>query len=142
MGSGEKDDKVNVFDGIGIYKDYFYWKEQKIECYYCPTITKDFIDNVGVGKDGIYVNPTDEEKRNRPSGDYSDYECIFSPDINRNNLNVQIVGVRDVRTALLLMSRYKFDMIFCDYLLDKKAENSEERDYIKQLFEFLSHNYK
>ena len=45
--------------------------------------------------------------------------------------------MRDVRTALLLMSKYKFDIIFCDYLLDKKDANSEEHEFSIQLFEFL-----
>ena len=145
MDSGKNDNKVNVYDGIGIDKDYFYWKEQKIECYYCPTITEDFIDNESVlnGRDGIFVHPTTvEDKKNCKQGKYIDYAGVFFPKINKDDLHVQIVGVRDVRTALLLMSRYKFDMIFCDYLLDYKNENKDERDYIKQLFDFLSHNYK
>ena len=48
-----------------------------------------------------------------------------------------------MRTALLLLSRYKFDMLFVDYLLDKKDEGGGEsgREYSIQLFEFLSEHY-
>ena len=58
--------------------------------------------------------------------------------------------MRDVRTALLLMSKYKFDIIFCDYLLDQKedqnvdqnATNSDKYDFSIQLFEFLLKNHQ
>ena len=45
------DEKGKIFDQIGeteqgkLKKDYFYWDEQNIECYYCPTIYIDFIDD-------------------------------------------------------------------------------------------------
>lgn len=61
-------------------------------------------------------------------------------DFKSDDTCVQLVGVRDVRTALLLLSRYKFDMIFFDYLLEKKKENSQDRDYSIQFFEFLTGN--
>ena len=136
--------------------DYHYWNQVGIKTFYCPTVIKDFIEVPTIEKE-ISVYPDkprseDEEQKKRDEvwkqykEDHSkvlNIRCHFAPQTDdRNNLNVQIVGVRDVRTALLLMSRYKFDMIFCDYLLDKKAGKSEERDYIKQLFDFLSQDYK
>lgn len=145
MDDGEMNDgKAKIYGDIGSATDYFYWKEQKIECYYCPTITGDFIDKEQVinSVDGIFVHPTEEDKKNRKQGKYIDYTGVFSPKIENENLHVQIVGVRDVRTALLLMSKFKFDMVFCDYLLDYKEGDSGSRDYATQLFEFLSHNYK
>ena len=125
---------------------FHYWDQYHINTYYCQTVIQDFIDdenfhfsnNLDKYPKRINVYSDDKDKKD---GEL-DIECAFAPKIDKDNLIVQIVGVRDVRTALLLMSRYKFDMIFCDYLLDKKAENSEERDYIKQLFDFLSQDYK
>lgn len=124
---------------------FHYWDQYQINTYYCQTVIQDFIDdenfhfsNIDKYPKRINVYYDDKDKKN---GEL-DIKCNFAPKIDKDNLIVQIVGVRDVRTALLLMSRYKFDMIFCDYLLDYKNENKVERDYIKQLFEFLSHNYK
>lgn len=148
-----EDGKESVFEGIGKTLDYFYWEEKNIECFYCPTITKDFIDNEAALKDsrGNYYNRiqvlSQEEKHNiqkktqdgNPLLIESDFKPIKTNDIGNK---IQIVGVRDVRTALLLMSKYKFDMIFCDYLLYQKDRDSYEREYTNQLFYFLSHNYK
>jgi|GEM_PF-6978582 len=107
----------------GSNNDNHYWKQSDIKTYYCPTVLKDFIDDSS-------------------SSVLNKVNAIFAPNVEKEKLQVQIVGVRDVRTALLLMSRYKFDMIFCDYLLDYKNENKVERDYIKQLFDFLLQDYK
>ena len=118
-----KSTKRDIFDGIGETKDYFYWKEEDIETYYCPSVIKDFIDN--------------------DSEDLSLLEDIafdFAPESTQKS-NIQIVGVRDVRTALLLLSRHKFDIIFCDYQLDKKNDTVEEREYVNQLFDYLTRNY-
>ena len=51
---------------------------------------------------------------------------------------VQIVGVRDLQSALTLMSCCKFDLILLDYLLGKSNSVFEERAYSPELFEFLS----
>lgn len=158
-GSSE-DDKKFVFDQIGekdennvLKKDFFYWKESGIKTYYCPTIIEDFIDNddntldfskysdIKVYSDSeqkLSNKPTDEE--NKPKT--LEVECHFEPKIKKNDLHVQIVGVRDVRTALLLLSKYKFDMVFSDYLLDYEDSNRNEREYANQLFTFLAHDYK
>lgn len=56
---------------------------------------------------------------------------------------VQIVGVRDLETALALMSYCKFDIILLDYLLGRRNYKEEnERTYSTELFEFLSHSFK
>ncbi len=137
--------KNTIFDGIGKTKDYFYWKESDIETYYCPTIIEDFIDN-DEGLDfsdfdngiNVYSASNTEEENKRRKDNALNIKCDFTPEIKKDDLHVQIVGVRDVRTALLLLSKYKFDMIFSDYLLDKKIEKSEEREYANQLFKFLN----
>jgi hypothetical protein len=107
-------------------KSFHYWNQYDIKTYYCQTVIQDFIN---------------DEKFDFPNGELN-IECRFAPDIDKGDLHVQIIGVRDVRTALLLMSKFKFDIIFCDYLLDHKDNYSDERDYATQLFEFLSHEYK
>lgn len=153
--NGEKDNndgKRNVFDGIGLFNDYYYWDENSIECFYCPTVIKDFITGEAVLKNskGNYYNRIhvssigEKDQLSDKSGDNPlEIECDFKP-MEKTGIGkyVQIIGVRDVRTALLLMSKYKFDMIFCDYLLDKKENGSEEREYSNQLFDFLSYDYK
>ena len=134
-------------DDINAPKNQFhYWNQVGIKTYYCPTVIKDFID------DETFHFTTDlrnypkriniySENKDIENGELN-IKCNFAPKIEIDNLHVQIVGVRDVRTALLLMSKFKFDMVFCDYLLDYKEGDSGPRDYATQLFEFLSHNYK
>lgn len=127
-GKDGKDGKKDVFPNIGEKTKYYYWKESGIECYYCPTVLKDFLNIDNIDSSAFEV------------------ECDFWPIQDGEGIkksrksidNVQIIGVKDVRTALLLLSRYKFDMLFFDYLLDFKDENSKERDYSIQFFEFLS----
>jgi len=126
-----KSTKRDIFDGIcetedgkGKTKDYFYWKEKDIETYYCPSVIKDFIDDES------------EDISNISKGKIA---FDFAPESTQKS-NVQIVGVRDVRTALLLLSRLKFDIIFCDYLLDKNQSGKQE--YVNQLFDYLTRNYK
>lgn len=157
------DGKGEVFTEIGqlckkenyvlkerLKRDYFYWNEQDIDCYYCNTIIKDFIDDsteqkaIGKFKEiNVYSeSPNHSKDNNKESLNIS---CSFEPSDNSKDIgnNVQIVGVRDVRTALILMSKYKFDMVFSDYLLDhKEAESVDQRDYANQLFKFLSREFK
>jgi hypothetical protein len=135
MDDGNKDSakKSKIFEKLGGTKDYFYWKEEGIDSYFCPRLTCDFIDD----EQNDISNTNIQLCRKTAKG-----EEPFELKIDCDKLNIQIVGVRDVRTALLLMRKYKFDMVFCDYLLDKKDNNSKERDYANQLFEFLSHEYK
>lgn len=155
-GNNDDDNKDIIFDGIGgKKKDYFYWKEQGIQTFYCPTTITDFIDNPTIEKEIIVIsdkprseNPDEQKKRDDAWEKYIkrhcnriNIRCHFEPVIDRKHPKVQIVGVRDVRTALLLMSKYKFDMVFCDYLLDWENKDSDKRDYITQLFRFLSHDY-
>ena len=160
MDAGEKQDGKNmIFKDIQTQTDYFYWDEKDIECYYCNTILEDFINEKNDCLEGIDDIAITEQKEESPKdkdyllkqlwnnlkGRKSDntkreveINCDFKPTKDNPNINkMQIVGVRDVRTALLLLSRYKFDMLFFDYLLEKKENNSEEREYSTQFFEFL-----
>lgn len=133
---------------------FHYWEQNDIKTYYCPTVIKDFIDDDTIHfstNSDIYPKRINVFTDNRnKKGSELNINCVFAPDFEEidNNgtkeimLNVQIIGVRDVRTALLLMSKFKFDMIFCDYLLDHKDENNDKREYAKQLLTFLSHEYK
>lgn len=147
---GQLCEKKNYVLKERLKRDYFYWNEQNIDCYYCNTIIKDFIDDsteqeaIGKFKEiNVYSeSPNHSKDNNKESLNIS---CSFEPRDNSKDIgnNVQIVGVRDVRTALLLMSKYKFDMVFCDYLLDhKEAESVDQRDYANQLFKFLSREFK
>ena len=99
-----------------------YWNQDSITTFYCCTIFPDFINDTSL----------------IPSKELL-VECEFAPQIKYEKPHVQIIGVRDVRTALFLMSKYKFDMIFCDYLLDYKKGTSGPRDYSTQLFKFIAH---
>lgn len=133
-------------DDIKDQHNYFhYWNQVGIKTYYCPTVIKDFIGDPCLkaieDANAINVYSASEGKKGQKDGTLN-IKCDFAPKIEKENLHVQIVGVRDVRTALLLMSKFKFDMVFCDYLLDYKEGDSGPRDYATQLFEFLSHNYK
>lgn len=147
-------DNLGLFEGVGKNTDYFYWKESGVETYYCPTIIEDFVDNddgldfsdfdagINVYSESKKLGKEKEEEENKRKKDKAiNVKCDFAPKIYNEedkNLHVQIVGVRDVRTALLLLSKYKFDIIFSDYLLDKKDKDSSEREYANQLFEFLN----
>ena len=144
------DEKGKIFDQIGeteqgkLKKDYFYWDEQNIECYYCPTIYIDFIDDeaeIPSNCEGINVYSDKKDKKSKKN--LLDIHCDFKSSIDSSDRNhVQIVGVRDVRTALMLLSKYKFDLVFCDYLLDKTSDDSsDQREYANQLFEFLSQDH-
>ena len=148
---GGKDGKKEVFLEIGKTKDYFYWEENDVECYYCTAVIKDFIDDVAPKLDNYESIKlenrefVDSLKQNTGKSFY--IPCDFEPNQKEEGesiLRVQIIGVRDVRTALLLLSRYKFDMLFVDYLLDKKNEGGDKsgREYSIQLFEFLSKDYE
>ena len=55
---------------------------------------------------------------------------------------VQIIGVRDLESALVLMSCCKFDIIMLDYLLGDSSLGSGKRTYSTELFEFLSFKFK
>lgn len=145
MDDGGKDEDIKalkqaIFSGIGEDKDYFYWNEKDIKCYFCPDVMKDFIDDEnerGKLRDKDFQNikfTNGDEENGNP--EFVDFNSEGSKG------KVQLVGVRDVRTALLLLSHYKFDMIFFDYLLDKKDKDSEERDFSLQFFKFLSEKDK
>ena len=130
---------------------FHYWKQHKVDTYYCPTVIKDFIeDDDKLGDcDGIRFFKKDsgekekiEKEETLEQKKYIKIGCDFAPQIDRKDPKVQIVGVRDVRTALLLLSKFKFDMVFCDHLLDYKDNNNGDREYAKQLFDFLSYDYK
>lgn len=116
---GANDGKNVLFDGIGSNNDFFYWQEKNIDCYYCPTKINDFFS---------------DDKKSVPSSIEIEGDFTFKKD----DLHVQIVGVRDVRTALLLMRKFKFDMVLCDYLLDERDDNYSGREYATQLFRFLA----
>lgn len=144
MGKEEYENDV-LRGGIGETKNYFYWNEKEIECYYCPNVMEDFIEADSEDKlcdiNAIQVlldqNTTNKDQVGEDKVMKVKVESVgFVND--RIGKNVQLVGVRDVRTALLLLSRYKFDMLFFDYLLDKKKKDSNERDYSVQFFKFLS----
>lgn len=134
------DGKGRLFYGIGTAKEYFYWQEKDVECFYCPTFTPDFIDDITKLNGFHQINLDSDIEETKDKDEVLSIKCDFEP---KPNGKVQIVGVRDVRTALLLMSKFKFDMVFCDYLLDYKSkDNTGPRDYANQFFDFLSHDYK
>lgn len=144
-GIEKKHSKSQVFQEIGGINNYFYWKEDNIETFYCSNLIRDFITDESIleGYDGIHLIKDGEETIKLENENNPIFiKCNFHSKIDKNKLNIQIIGVRDVGTALLLMSKYKFDMIFCDYLLDYKSEKKEGRHYANQLFDFLSHDYK
>lgn len=54
---------------------------------------------------------------------------------------VQLIGVRDLESALVLMSCCKFDIILLDYLLGKRQGNQRGRAYGTELFEFMNYEF-
>ena len=90
------------------------------------------------------------EKKSETSVDNSTLELKKDKveQINKNlkierekKLCVQIIGVRDLESALALMSCCKFDVILLDYLLGKRTDIQTERVYSTELFEFLSYDF-
>jgi hypothetical protein len=136
-------DRYGFKEGEFVLHDFFHWEENSIETYVCPTLTKDYIDtnstDLSRWNERICLVEKDEEKPNNAS---SCILSVFEPTKSGSHNHLQIVGVRDVCTALLLMSKYKFDMVFCDYLLEYKDGNAGPRNYANQLFQFLSHDNK
>ena len=55
---------------------------------------------------------------------------------------VQIIGVRDLESALALMSCCKFDIILLDYLLGERTDSKTGRAYGTELFEFLKFKFQ
>lgn len=62
--------------------------------------------------------------------------------VNANHGGVQIIGVRDLDTALCMMSFCKFDIILLDYLLGPRSNDDPTRTYSTELFEFLSYRFE
>jgi hypothetical protein len=140
---GGQDGKRELFnqDDAG---QHFYWNDNNVECYYCPTIIPDFID-VDNTCFPSFEDIIIESKSDRPAKEaaketkkHLTFHCNFAPGESNN---VQIVGVHDIRTALLLLSRFKFDMLFFDYLLDKKSDDEDAREFSRQFFDFLTSKY-
>ena len=61
--------------------------------------------------------------------------------INCESDCVQLIGVRDLESALVLMSCCKFDIILLDYLLGKRQRNQRGRAYGTELFEFMNYEF-
>lgn len=59
--------------------------------------------------------------------------------IGNTSTGVQIIGVPDVESALVLMYYFKFDLVFLDYLL---AGDEDKREYSTDWFEFISNRYQ
>lgn len=146
--SGKYDCKLYTIKTLMTYKPlrdieyhYHYWNQDGIDTYYCPTIIHDFIneENESFSIFNKEINVYSEKKEKKDNS--LNINCDFALTVKKFD-NVQIIGVRDVRTALVLLSKYKFDMVFCDYLLDNKNDRSDEREYVNQLFDFLSHEYR
>lgn len=145
---GGKDGKKGLFEKDGKGK-HFYWNDKNIECYFCPTIVPDFIDvdkSLFPDFDDIRIKASNSSNPTESTDSQLVFQCTFDPIDSQATIlkeeerfgNVQIVGVHDIRTALLLLSHYKFDMLFFDYLLDKKSEDSDMRENSRQFFDFLT----
>lgn len=125
---------------------YFYWKRNAIDLFHVETIIKDFHEENALNE-RIYVQDSVLDK-DAKIGENELRVVVNSGDLlkkkQKENMSVQIVGVKDVRTALLLLSKYKFDILFFDYLLDYRTEeeknkgDARERDLSIPFFEFLS----
>ena len=142
MDDGSNDGKIGLFEGKDAAQ-LFFWKEKDIDCYYCPNITKDFIEEkTWLFDEIVFMSASETNVPSVSDPNKLTIKCEFEPANNQTTGNVQIVGVHDIRTALLLLSRFKFDMLFFDYLLDRKDTMSEDREYSRQFFDFLSTDYE
>lgn len=71
-----------------------------------------------------------------------DLELVIKKDQDGKEIHyAQIIGVRDLESALAIMSCCKFDIILLDYLLGKRGDTDDERYYSTELFEFLSSDF-
>lgn len=71
-----------------------------------------------------------------------DFKKQLDGSLKNDGNYVQIIGVRDIESALVLMSCCKFDIIFLDYLLGYRTDNQNVRAYSPELFEFLSFKFR
>lgn len=101
--------------------------------------------------DAIYIKDLWEIKKEKNNKSEDNSTLVLKKDkveqINKDlkiegeKLCVQIIGVRDLESALALMSCCKFDVILLDYLLGKRTDIQTERVYSTELFEFLSYDF-
>lgn len=65
---------------------------------------------------------------------------VLNNTLNNQN-HIQIIGVRDLESAISLMSCCKFDIILLDYLLGERSKGDPERTYSTELFDFLNYEF-
>lgn len=115
------------------FKNKTYWVDSKeVDCF--------VVDKVYVSE--VWKKDKNTEKLVLKGDVYSKLNKIMNPTNQEEFSKVQIVGVRDLETALTLLSCCKFDIILLDYLLGKRSVNGKERTYSTELFEFLSYDFK
>ena len=66
----------------------------------------------------------------------------FDSFLESKDESAQVIGVRDVESALVLMSYCKFDIVLLDYLLGERSNTDTSRSYSTDLFEFLCYDFK
>ena len=123
----------------------FILSSQKKQVFQEQTYWIDNVDSVVVEKVGIsqiWEKRADTEQLEQREDIVSMLSNDLKPLDGQITNYVQIVGVRDLETALSLMSCCKFDIILLDYLLDKRSDDNPERTYSTELFEFLSYDFK
>ena len=113
------------------------------ECFHNSTYWADAVDsyvvNGTVHANCIWEKRTDADKLELKKDYINNLLKDLDLSKSKNYKGVQIVGVRDLESALSLLSCCKFDIILLDYLLNKEPEESGLRPYSTELFEFLSY---
>lgn len=108
----------------------------KKKTYWADNVESFVVNNVGVPE--IWeVDGTTNKLYLSNKGVTSTFENGVTKSFN----GVQIIGVRDLETALSLMSFCKFDIILLDYLLGSRSQIDTTRTYSTELFEFLSYDF-
>ncbi len=103
-----------------------YWADD-VKTYYAEDL---IINDVWEWDDAKKTLKLKEDKSKLPENDF----------LNRDGC-VQIIGVSNLESALVLMSCCKFDIILLDYLLGSKSDTNSDRVYSTEMFEFLSYGF-
>ena len=113
------------------FKKHTYWDADNVKSFVLDSIKISHIWDVN------QISKSLIQKQNADS-----IKVQLDKNLQENRSCVQILGVRDLETALSLMSCCKFDIILLDYLLGERSINETERTYSTELFEFLSYDFK
>ena len=137
--SGAVDCKLRVIKSLlsgDFIKNTDKQKGFKEKTYWAENVISYVLDHIGVS-DVWSINEKQRKLLPKKNGIKSDLEKI----LKNGSAGVQIIGVRDLESALSLLSCCKFDIVLLDYLLGERGGGDTERSYSTEIFEFLGHDF-